>query len=102
VNIDGEVDRVIPKRAGFRRGTDGNREWLVLPHVWKDEIAVGHDHRLLAKELVKRQMMRVGGDGKPQRKERLPGLGQMRVYVLTDRLLTEPEDDETEPLVDFG
>ena len=59
-------DRVIPNRAGFRRGFDEQREWLVLPETWRTEIARGFDPGLLARAMAERGMMRVGKDGKPQ------------------------------------
>lgn len=87
-SLGGDEDRVIPNRAGFRRGFGGEREWLVLPETWRSEIAAGHDAGSLARILAGRGMMKVGGDGKPQVKTALPNLGKVRVYVLTERLFS--------------
>ena len=89
VNLEGEHDRIIPNRAGFIRERERGREWLVLPEIWRAEIAAGHDPRLLAQALVDRGMMRVGNDGKPQIKTHIPALGKYRVYVLTEALLRD-------------
>jgi uncharacterized protein (DUF927 family) len=83
---------IIPNRAGFRRGDGESREWLVTPEVWKSEVASGFDPGTLARGLVARGMMRVGGDGKPQVKTSLPGLGKVRVYIATAKIFEEAEN----------
>jgi uncharacterized protein (DUF927 family) len=82
-------ERIIPNRAGFRRGYDAEREWLILPETWRSEIAAGHDATLLAKAMAERGMLKVGGDGKPQVKTHIPNMGKVRVYILTDALFQE-------------
>jgi putative DNA primase/helicase len=82
-------ERPVANRAGFRRGQGEDREWLVLPEAWRSEVAVGHDPGLLARALVERGMMKVGGDGKPQIKTHIPRLGKARIYILTSRLFKE-------------
>ena len=86
--LDGANERVIPNRAGFRDTTSaGEREWLILPEVWRSEVAAGFDPGALARALAARGMMRSDAEGKPQVKRRLPDFGPpVRVYVVTERL----------------
>jgi uncharacterized protein (DUF927 family) len=88
-NLSGDDTRVIPNRAGFRKGHDADREWIILPETWKTEVASGHEPALLARALAERGMMRMGGDGKPQVKVHIPNMGKPRAYVLTSKLFEE-------------
>ena len=78
--------RPVHSRAGWRREYGEDREWLVLPEVWK-EICKGFDPTEVARQLASRGMLRRDTD-KLQRSERTP-LGSKRVYVITGRILDE-------------
>jgi uncharacterized protein (DUF927 family) len=81
--------RPVHNRAGWRRHHEEDREWLILPEVWKTEICRGLDARATARLLAERGMLRRDESGhKLQRNERTP-LGVKRVYVLTTRILQE-------------
>ena len=77
-------DQRIPNRAGYRRGRGANQRWLVLPHVWREEVCQGFDPTEVAKILHSFGMLEPGEDGKQSRKQRLPNTkGTQRFYVLT-------------------
>lgn len=90
-NVEGD-DRLISNRAGFRRVLGDKREWIVLSEAWRQEVASGHDPGLLARALAERGMLKAGGDGKPQIKHRLPGIGNTRSYVLINAVFEGGED----------
>src|SRR4051812_22468631 len=58
IAVEDEKERILPNRAGFRRGGDGAREWLILPETWKPKVAAGYDAGLLARAMVERGMMK--------------------------------------------
>ncbi len=92
--LSGADERVIPNRAGFRKGFDGDREWIILPETWRGEVVVGHDPALLARAMADRGMLKVGTDGKPQVKTHIPNLGnKIRAYVLTEKLFADGLDE---------
>ena len=80
-------DRPAHNRAGWRRGDGVKREWLIPPEVWKAEVAVGHDPKLVARVLADRGFLRRASDGY-QCVERIQGRSQ-RVYVVTASILSE-------------
>jgi uncharacterized protein (DUF927 family) len=71
----------ISSRAGFFRVTDGKREYLVLPEVFKGEVCKGFDPRAAVKVLRAHGWLIPDSDGNTQ-KPRLPGIGTPRVYVI--------------------
>lgn len=77
-------------RAGFRKPTDDGDLFLVLPESWR-EICAGYDASLIARELARRDLLIPCPDGKPQRPERIPALGdgKKRVYCLSPKMLLE-------------
>jgi putative DNA primase/helicase len=46
--------RSVNNRAGWRKGSGPDREWLVPPEVWKSEICNGLDPTMVAKVLAER------------------------------------------------
>jgi uncharacterized protein (DUF927 family) len=79
--IDGDESQRIPNRAGFyRANTDGAREYLVLPEVFKREMCSGFDGKFAVKVLTERGWLIPGSDRSTQ-KQRLPGMGPAWVYV---------------------
>jgi uncharacterized protein (DUF927 family) len=80
-----EPDTIIHNRAGFYRDESGARTFYVLKDVFQREICSknGIDHEYAAKILDARGLLRRSSDGKRTRRERLPKLGNQRVYVIT-------------------
>jgi uncharacterized protein (DUF927 family) len=78
---DGKGDVRVPNRAGWYRddGT-GRREWLVLPSVFRGELARGFDPRALARELVACGYLLPDHNGKSSQAVSIPGTGKLRVY----------------------
>jgi putative DNA primase/helicase len=78
----------VHQRLGFiRQQREGETEYLIQPETWK-VLMVGRDARRIARELADRRILRRGSDGRPDRKERLPGLpGTHRVYVVSHATL---------------
>jgi putative DNA primase/helicase len=81
-------DRAVHNRAGWRRGDGVKREWLIPPEIWKADVAVGHDPKLVADALAAYGFLRRASDGY-QRVEKIQGRAQ-RVYVVTASILSEP------------
>ncbi|MBM6583234.1 DUF927 domain-containing protein [Microvirga sp. BT689] len=84
--------RIATTRAGWRRGWGEDREWLILPSVWRNEICKGRDATAIARALAEQGKLVRDSQGKHQRSERTP-MGSMRVYVLKASIL-RTEDDE--------
>jgi putative DNA primase/helicase len=88
----------VHDRAGWVRGggdAGDELEYLILPEMWRAEVCAGHDAGAIAAALAEAGHLRRGGDGKPQRPERLPGaVKPKRVYVLRASILGEGGADE--------
>ncbi|MBP0620463.1 hypothetical protein [Cupriavidus consociatus] len=81
-----DQDQRIPNRAGFyRNGEAGQREFLVLSEAFRREVCQDFDPKTVVRALVSAGWLALDG-GKPQRRERLPGLGRVRCYVFTSRM----------------
>lgn len=95
IGQDSEPNRPVHDRAGFRRATgDGRTAFYVLPEVFRREIAAGFDAGWLVRVLIDRGLVQPARDGKPQRPERLPGMGVTRVYRFTGAVLGGEDDEE--------
>ncbi len=73
-------------RAGFyRKESDGGRTFYVFTDVFRREICSdrGIDPETAAKVLDERGLLKKSTKGRRTRTERLPGLGNQRVYVIT-------------------
>jgi putative DNA primase/helicase len=77
-------DQRIPNRAGFYRNSEnGEREFLVLPEVFRQEICKSFGEKTVKKVLIDAGLLLPGKDGKPTQVTRLPGLSSTsRVYVI--------------------
>ena len=83
----GVEQRVINRAGFFRTGSNGVRQFLVLPEAFKTELCKGRDAKAAEKLLVERGWIEPGGDGRVTQKPRLPGIGTTaRVYVFTGKL----------------
>lgn len=78
---DGEFpDRPTINRAGFRKSTADGFEYFVLPGAFRSELCAGFDHRAVARVLIEAGALLPEGDGCATRKERLPGMGNVRCF----------------------
>jgi len=81
-----EDNRVFPNRAGFWRNQGDEKEYLVLPEVFREEICAGLDHKNAIRVLLNDQRILQDNDKKhAQQNIRLPGLGQTRCYVFSSK-----------------
>jgi len=83
--IDRDIDTVdlrIINRAGFWRNVNGDREHLILPEVWKNEVCAGMDSKRVARVLADRGALLTDKENKPTIPTRLPGLNVVRCYVV--------------------
>ena len=88
-DMDTEQAHGVIKRAGFRaRGRDGRTEYLVLPEVFRTEVATGFSPRRAAAVLRNAGWL-CSNDGKTSVLRTLPELGRRRVYAIV-----LPEDGE--------
>jgi uncharacterized protein (DUF927 family) len=83
--IDDIDARVVVNRAGYCRGSGSEREWWVMPEVWKNEVCSGQDSQFVARTLANLRMRRTQSE-KWQAKVRV-GTGTLRCYVLTAAIL---------------
>jgi uncharacterized protein (DUF927 family) len=74
--------RPVTNRAGYRRGTGPEREWWILPQVWRQELCAGMDAQFVARTLAEAGMLRVQDSGKFQTTVRV-GDATLRAYVVT-------------------
>lgn len=82
-----DVDQRIVNRAGFVRNIPtGEREFLVLPEVFRREVCAGFDTKAATRALVEAGWIEPGGDGRTTQKPRIPGIGPTRCYVFTGRM----------------
>jgi uncharacterized protein (DUF927 family) len=94
-DMTARLEQRVPNRAGFyRRDTEGEREYLVLPETFKREVCAGFDARHAGKVLAEAGWLRTGSAGKTSRTERLPGMGdKTRCYVFTAALWSGGDHD---------
>ena len=77
-------NRIFHNRAGFWRHNNDEKEYLLLPNVFRDEICSGLDHKNVVRVLSNQKWFVTDNDGKhAQQNIRLPGLGQKRCYVFS-------------------
>jgi uncharacterized protein (DUF927 family) len=78
--LDDPDSRPIANRAGWRKGSGAEREWLIPSTTWKAEICRGLDPKLVARVLAERGMLERASDGlQPVRK--IEGVNT-RVYIV--------------------
>jgi phage/plasmid primase-like uncharacterized protein len=83
---DASDSQKVIDRAGFWRDVEGERRYYVLTETFQRELCTGFDLRNVVRVLKATGALEPGGDGKSTRKERLPGIGPARCYVLTPRV----------------
>ncbi|MEX8495487.1 DUF927 domain-containing protein [Sphaerotilus sp.] len=91
-DADAQNEQRVINRAGFyRTGSDGVRQFLVLPEVFKREVCAGHDAKAAAKVLTDAGVIQPGADGRQTRTFRLPNIPAARVYAFTAKLWEDAE-----------
>ncbi len=80
------INRVTINRMGFRKAWDGGTEYYVLAESFKKELAKGCDVKQLTKLLLSNGALMPDSEGNATRKERLPELGNQRVYRITTKI----------------
>ncbi|MHB8915018.1 MAG: DUF927 domain-containing protein [Thiobacillus sp.] len=79
-------DQRILNRAGYyRTGVVGEREFLVLPEVFRREVCKDFDVKTVKKVLTAAGLLLPDKEGRPSQVARLPGLSSSRVYVIRYR-----------------
>ncbi len=83
----------VPNRAGFFCYTEKNeRQFLVLPEVYRKEICEGFEFQHVTKVLVRHGWIKPDKDGKGTQKPRIPALGKTtRCYVFTGKMWDDNE-----------
>ena len=89
-SVDEPDVRQVANRAGYWKGGGAEREWWVLPEVWRAEICVGHDAQFVARVLAKGGMLRTQAEGL-QCKVRI-GNTTLRAYVVTAAIFEGASD----------
>jgi uncharacterized protein (DUF927 family) len=94
VMADGEssettkTDRPVINRAGFRKAGDGEGwTYYVLPEGWRREVCKGLDAKAVAAAMAEHGWLMKEGRNLT-RKERIPGEGNQRVYVISAAFLS--------------
>ena len=80
-SVDDADARPVANRAGYRKGNGAEREWWVLPEVWRTEICAGQDAQFVARVLADAGMLRTQAEGL-QCNVRV-GDATLRAYVVT-------------------
>ena len=92
-----ERDARTVNRAGFRRVNEsGETEFYLLQEVFKSEICAGRDWRFVARTLVDKGLLMRDEKGRSTRKERLPGIGNVRCYRFTARVFADTSSSSFE------
>ncbi|ALL66130.1 DNA primase, phage-associated [Paraburkholderia caribensis MBA4] len=63
-------------------------EYLIEAAVFRKDVCNGFDHRMVAKALLKRGVLRPRNDGYPYRQEYIPGHGKFMVYRVLPSIFT--------------
>jgi len=87
-NVNAANNERIQNRAGFYRTDEqGNRLFMVLAEVFKNEVCQGFDPKTVAKVLLNEGWIKAARDGSPSQKPRIKGVGTPRLYVFTNKIL---------------
>jgi putative DNA primase/helicase len=92
-SVDDADARPVANRAGYRKGSGAEREWWVLPEVWRTEICAGQDSKLVARVLADLGMLRTQ-ETKLQSVVRLSSKMTVRAYVVTATIMAGAGGDE--------
>src|SRR5262249_40332841 len=89
-SVDEPDARPVASRADYRKGGGAEREWWVLPEVWRAEICPGHDAQFVARVLARAGMLRTQAEGL-QCKVRIGNI-TLRAYVVIAAILEGASD----------
>jgi putative DNA primase/helicase len=89
-SVDATDVRPVANRAGYWKGSGAEREWWILPQVWKAEVCGGHDAQFVARVLAEVGMLRTQAEGL-QSKVRV-GSATRRCYVVTGAIFDGAAD----------
>lgn len=84
-DADEKTPRTI-NRAGYRQDGENGPTYYIEPEAFKKEVCKGFDPRAVARALIEKKALEVGGDGRDTRKSLLPDGRRTRVYVVTPAL----------------
>lgn len=91
-NLSEPQQREVINRAGWKKRYHDGWRYLILPEVFRREVIPGMDPRAAATALSNSGFLLSEGEGRPQRKERVPGHeNPLRVYVIRAAIM-EGED----------
>nr|ART39507.1 J284 [uncultured bacterium] len=79
-------EHAVRNRAGFYRNTDGVRQYLVLPGVFKNEVCAGLDQRTVGRVLRAHGWIEPDAHGKSSQALHPIGLSSTRLYVFTQAM----------------
>jgi uncharacterized protein (DUF927 family) len=79
-NLDSDT-RPVPDRLGYVHGEGTERQWWVLPQIWRDTFCEGFDAADTAKAFVERGLLLPDHEGRRVRPVRINGQPR-RAYVL--------------------
>ena len=83
---DRENERPVSNRAGFRRAGEAGATYYVLPEVFRKEVCKGFEPSTVARAMAARGWL-VTEPNRPNKVERIPGEGSLRVYVIPPEFL---------------
>jgi uncharacterized protein (DUF927 family) len=78
---DNANERPVTNRAGFRKTADHGATYYVLPEVFRKEVCKGFDPTTVARIMAARGWS-LTEPTRPNKVERIPGEGSLRVYVI--------------------
>jgi uncharacterized protein (DUF927 family) len=84
-DLSSEKQYTVNRAGFFRANAEGNREFLILPQAFKQEVCKGFDPKLAKGALLRHGWLLPGGD-RPAQKVRPAGMGPTWVYVLSARI----------------
>ncbi len=88
-------DNKVINRAGFRRKNDMDEwEYYVFPLVFKNDICRGFDSRMLAAELIQREMLMPDKNGKASKAIAPPGTKRKRLYHFSSMVVSNGGDGD--------
>lgn len=91
-NIKMPNNERINNRAGFYTTADnGDRLYMVLSEVFKNEVCKGFDPKIVARVLVNSDWLIPSNDGRTTQKIRVRGIGIPRLYVFSNRIWDEEQ-----------
>jgi putative DNA primase/helicase len=87
---DSSRDEKIINRAGYVRSWADGRQYLIFPAIFKNEVCSGSDSKLIARELMRQDLLEPGDETHPTQVVRLPGVSRpSRMYAIKDTILGE-------------